>query len=165
MVAVKIEMVILRIESTPSSEHPRTIAMIEFAEAIIRGKSPSAVSASSHVWPHPAAIRDRRPGVRHATNVSLGAAQNLDIKSGIRRHLRPLAPSTARSERFFTVFSVSVSGRAHGSKFLFTCAQMNGMQKSGPLSPQESAAPIFPVPIIPKGRGRHSYIELRNDLN
>jgi hypothetical protein len=155
MVAVKIEMVILRIESTPSSEHPPAQSPRQlFGEVPERGKCLLACMAP------PRSYRDRRPGVSHATNVSLGAAQNLDIMSGIRRHLRPLAPSTARSKRFFTVFSVSVSGRAHGSKFLFTCAQMNGMQKSGPLSPQESAAPIFPVPIIPKGRGRHSYIEL-----
>jgi hypothetical protein len=67
MVAAKIEMVNLRIEITPSSEHPARF-MVTFAEAIYSGKSPRAgkcLNASSGPIP---ATTAARPGSQPCNN-------------------------------------------------------------------------------------------------
>jgi hypothetical protein len=65
MVAAKIEMVNLRIDSTPSSEHPARL-MVTFAEALIGEVPERGVSALTQVWPRPCNYRPRGPGASHA---------------------------------------------------------------------------------------------------
>src|SRR5262245_19222348 len=61
MVAAKIEMVNLRIEITPSSEHPAQL-IVTLAETIIRGRPRARVSAATHVELRPCNYRLRTGG-------------------------------------------------------------------------------------------------------
>ena len=65
MVAAKIEMVNLRIEITPSSEHPARF-MVTFAEAIYSGKSPSAGKCLNASMAPSLPLQPRGPGASHA---------------------------------------------------------------------------------------------------
>jgi hypothetical protein len=56
--------------------------------------------------------------------------------------------------RGFPPFSLLLCLAAYRPKFFFTCVQMNGMRKSGPLSiPKESAAPISSPSLVPQRSG------------
>jgi len=54
---------------------------------------------------------------------------------------------------------------SQNSDQLFICAEMSGMQKSGPLSSPKRARPrSHPSPNVPEDRGRHSCNELWHSL-
>ena len=67
MVAAKIEMVNLRMESTPSNEHPARL-MVTFAEALIGEVRERGVSALTQIWPRPFQLQAARPGGQPCNN-------------------------------------------------------------------------------------------------
>ena len=88
MVAAKIEMVNLRIETTPSSEHPARL-MVTFAEAIIRGSPRARVSASTYLYPRLCNYRPRGPGASHAITGDEGFVEQPQLWLVVWKQSRP----------------------------------------------------------------------------
>src|SRR5262245_42067481 len=99
MVAAKIEMVNLRIEITPSSEHPAQL-IVTPAETIIRGRPRARVSAATHVELRPCNYRLRTGG--QPCNKRIAQAPTMHARN-YRRRCNRISFAVTQADRLHLV--------------------------------------------------------------